>query len=80
MELPPFLKISDSDIAAITYWSHKRTKSLFEALEELEEVEERDMFLEEYGLTESGLSKLIKSHTANTCTSANFCNSDNVCI
>ena len=26
---------------------------------ELEEVEERDMFLEEYGLKESGLSKLI---------------------
>ena len=31
---------------------------------ELEEVEERDMFLEEYGLKESGLSKLIKSSYA----------------
>ena len=31
----PFLEISDLDIAKITQYSHKRTKSLFEALEEL---------------------------------------------
>jgi DNA helicase-2/ATP-dependent DNA helicase PcrA len=31
----PFLEISDTDIAAITQYSHKKTKSLFDALQEL---------------------------------------------
>lgn len=31
----PFLEISDTDIASITQYSHKKTKSLFDALQEL---------------------------------------------
>ena len=31
----PFLEISDADISSITQYSHKRTKSLFETLQEL---------------------------------------------
>lgn len=56
----PFLKISDQDIAAITQYSHKKTRSLFESLQELTLIPDISFETQE---SVSFILSLVQKHT-----------------